>query len=109
MERWLRRSGAPDLRLEGVRRTKDVVRGHLLQTTSPPFDGAVDIGAIDGRGNLLGLTRVSFSTRDTSFELPVLGQARRVVLDPRFRLPRKGAAGPDQPPSVPIRGKGTSR
>jgi hypothetical protein len=89
---WLRttlsRAGAPDLRLTEIAATAGRLEAKLVQTTAPPFDGTVEIGFADASGGVIGVEHVAFTDATTAVRLPIPAGARRVVLDPEFRVPR---------------------
>jgi hypothetical protein len=93
---WLDRSGAPDLRLNAVRADGARVRGQLLQSASPPFEGDVELVFEAEDGTRRGKARVAFAAAVTTFDLELPAGTTRLRLDPDARLPRK--LDPDRAP-----------
>jgi hypothetical protein len=89
---WLDRANAPDLRLRAARRTGARLRAELVQTSEPPFVGAVWLVFTGGKDKL-ATHRVEFSTAVTPIDLPVPPGADALHIDPESRLPRKIAPG----------------
>ena len=84
---WLRRPGAPDLRLVDVRVDGDRLHGALLQS-APPFTGRVEL-VIQRGDDVLARHQVDFAGERTAIDLPLPAEADTVYLDPDARLPRK--------------------
>jgi hypothetical protein len=85
---WLHRPGAPDLRLQNVRVDHGVLKADLVQTSDPPFIGAVDVALVSGDRRLAS-HRIEFAAATTAIELPMPLGAQTLILDPDYRLPRK--------------------
>jgi hypothetical protein len=85
---WLHRPGAPDLRLQNVRTDHGNVHADLVQTSVPPFVGAVELAFVSG-DKRIATHRTEFTTTTTAIDLPLPPGAEKLVLDPDYRLPRK--------------------
>ena len=96
---WLRsqlqRAGAPSLSLSltGVTTPQQQrLTARLVQSTEPSQEGAVEIGILGPDGQLIQVETIPFKGPSTSITLTLPPDAQRVLLDPRYRLPRRYSA-----------------
>jgi hypothetical protein len=85
---WLSRASAPRLGLRKLETGAEMLEGELIQEDQRLFEGMVEIGFYRDETSL-GTAWLSFRDEVNPFKVNLPRGADVVVLDPRFRVPRR--------------------
>jgi len=88
LKKWLSATSAPDLKFAEINSEEQKVTGKLLQIADPFLNGQVEIGFYHNE-TLLETRWLSFKKGETPFQFIVPYEANRIIIDPRYRMPRR--------------------
>lgn len=88
---WLEEKTAPDWEVRALAIDKAKLRGELWQSSDFPFQGSVVVATMSEQSEVLSEQVVETGGERVEFSLDLSPQARWVVVDPNYTMPRRGS------------------